>query len=100
MARKKRSADSGYVLFDVVYASGTLTSNRKVPSADLNGLDEQAASRGGLGVHDQLGERSTDRFDLRVTEHPLGRLVERPDVARVVERDDRIEAALHDVAHE
>ncbi len=53
MARKKRSSDSGYVLFDVVYASGTLTSNRKVPSADLNGLDGDEPARTFIEAQDQ-----------------------------------------------
>ena len=53
MARKKRSVDSGYVLFDVVYASGTLTSNRKVPSADLNGLDGDEPARTFIEAQDQ-----------------------------------------------
>src|SRR3546814_8080456 len=36
MARKsKKSLDSTYVLFDVVYQDGTQTSNRKVPSAEI-----------------------------------------------------------------
>jgi hypothetical protein len=41
MARKKDKdrADSGVVLFDVFYEDGTRTSNRKVPAANLGGLD-------------------------------------------------------------
>jgi len=39
MARKKPAVDTGYVLFDVVYQDGRQTSNRKVPAADLGGLD-------------------------------------------------------------
>ena len=39
MARKKPVVDSSYVLFDVIYEDGRLTSNRKVPGAELGGLD-------------------------------------------------------------
>lgn len=39
MARKKDKVDSGVVLFDVFYEDGTRTSNRKVPAAELGGLD-------------------------------------------------------------
>lgn len=39
MARKKSKTQSEFVLFDVLYEDGTRTSNRKVPSAILGGLD-------------------------------------------------------------
>ena len=59
MARKKRLADSGYVLFDVVYADGTRTSNRKVPSADLGGLDGDEPARALIAAQDrQIAEKS------------------------------------------
>ena len=67
MARKKRSADSGYVLFDVVYASGTRTSNRKVPSADLNGLDGDEPARTFIEAQDrEIAEKSgNSRGDIK-----------------------------------
>jgi len=60
MARKKKkSTDSGYVLFDVVYTSGTLTSNRKVPSADLGGLDGDEPARAFIEAQDRdIAEKS------------------------------------------
>ena len=40
MAKKKdRVTTSGFVLFDVFFEDGTRASNRKVPAADLGGLD-------------------------------------------------------------
>ncbi len=42
MARKKDRVDNGVVLFDVFYEDGSRASNRKVPSADLGGLDGDA----------------------------------------------------------
>ena len=68
MARKKkRSTDSGYVLFDVVYASGTLTSNRKVPSADLGGLDGDEPARTFIEAQDrEIAEKSgNSRGDIK-----------------------------------
>jgi hypothetical protein len=42
MARKKDRTDGGVVLFDVLYEDGSRASNRKVPVADLGGLDGDA----------------------------------------------------------
>ncbi len=56
MARKPRkdhSANKGFVLFDVVYEDGTLSSNRKVPSAELNGLDGDAPARAFIEAQDR-----------------------------------------------
>jgi hypothetical protein len=39
VARKKPAVDTSVVLFDVIYEDGRLTSNRKVPGAELGGLD-------------------------------------------------------------
>jgi hypothetical protein len=39
MARRKPKANTGVVLFDVVYEDGSLSSNRKVPGTELGGLD-------------------------------------------------------------
>ena len=39
MARRKERVDTSTVLFDVFYEDGSRASNRKVPSADLGGLD-------------------------------------------------------------
>lgn len=42
MARKKPRQNTGVVLFDVLYEDGSRASNRKVPAADLDGLDGDA----------------------------------------------------------
>ena len=36
---KKKPTDNAFVLFDVVYEDGAKRSNRKIPSADVMGLD-------------------------------------------------------------
>jgi hypothetical protein len=39
MAKMKPKTDKGVVLFDVFYEDGSRASNRKVPAAELGGLD-------------------------------------------------------------
>lgn len=39
MARKKPTSNAGFVTFDVVYEDGSRSSNRRVDSALLGGLD-------------------------------------------------------------
>jgi hypothetical protein len=55
MARnKKRSADNkAFVMFDIVYEDGTLSSNRKVPSSELNELDGDAPARAFIEAQDR-----------------------------------------------
>ena len=45
MTKKKPRIDNGVVLFDVFYEDGSRASNRKVPSADLDGLDGDEPAR-------------------------------------------------------
>lgn len=59
MARKKQAAEKGFVLFDVVYQDGTLSSNRKVPKSELGGLDGDAPARAFIEAQDrQIAEKS------------------------------------------
>lgn len=53
MARKKPTAAIGFVLFDVVYQDGTRTSNRKVPSTELGGLDGDAPAKAIIEAQDR-----------------------------------------------
>lgn len=39
MGRKKPTGKAEFILFNVLYEDGTLTSNRKVPSAAVGGID-------------------------------------------------------------
>jgi hypothetical protein len=45
MARKKPSSGGDFVLFDVIYEDGSRSSNRKVPAAELGGLDGDEPAR-------------------------------------------------------
>jgi hypothetical protein len=59
MARKKQQVPSGFVLFDVIYEDGTQTSNRKVPAAELGGLDDDEPARAIIEMQDRkIGEMS------------------------------------------
>jgi hypothetical protein len=59
MARKKQQIPAGFVLFDVIYEDGTQTSNRKVPAAELGGLDGDMPARTFIEVQDRkIGEMS------------------------------------------
>jgi hypothetical protein len=57
MARKKVGAQ--YVLFDVLYEDGTLTSNRRVPTSALVGLEGDAPAETIIEAQDcKIAERS------------------------------------------
>jgi hypothetical protein len=59
MSRKKPSARAEFVLFNVRYDDGTVTSNRKVPGSMLGGLEGDAAARDFIESQDrEIVERS------------------------------------------
>ncbi len=53
MARRKQPVEKGFVLFDVVYQDGSRTSNRKVPSSEVGGLDGDAPARAFIEAQDR-----------------------------------------------
>jgi hypothetical protein len=58
MARKKTKA-AQFVLFDVLYEDGTLTSNRRVPTSALGGLEGDAPAETIIEAQDcEVAERS------------------------------------------
>jgi hypothetical protein len=59
MARKRSKSQAEFVLFDVHYEDGTRTSNRKVPSAALGGLDGDEPAIAIIEAQDaEIAERS------------------------------------------
>ena len=59
MSRKKPTARAEFVLFDVLYEDGTRTSNRKVPSYELDGLDGDTPARAVIEAQDlKIAEQS------------------------------------------
>lgn len=59
MARKKPSGGGDFVLFDVVYQDGSRSSNRKVPAAEVGGLDGDEPARAIIEAQDRkIAEQS------------------------------------------
>jgi hypothetical protein len=59
MARKKPNPKAAFVLFNVIYEDGSQTSNRKVPSEILGGLDGDEPARTIIEEQDrEISERS------------------------------------------
>lgn len=59
MAKKKPSAKAEFVLFNVLYEDGMVTSNRKVPAALVGGLDGDAPIWDAIEQQDrEIAERS------------------------------------------
>lgn len=53
MGRKKQPVDKGFVLFDIVYEDGSRSSNRKVPSSEVGGLDGDSPARAFIEAQDR-----------------------------------------------
>jgi hypothetical protein len=53
MARKKQATNGEFVLFDVLYDDGSRSSNRRVPSSELGGLDGDAPAKAIIEAQDQ-----------------------------------------------
>jgi hypothetical protein len=49
----KRRAESTFVLFNVTYTDGTHSSNRKVPTLSLGGLDGDTAAETAIAAQDR-----------------------------------------------
>ncbi|MFZ0694999.1 MAG: hypothetical protein WAN51_12795 [Alphaproteobacteria bacterium] len=59
MSRQRQMTDRAYLLFDVVYDDGQRTSNRKVPSTDLQPWDFDGSVRAILEAQDRdISDRS------------------------------------------
>jgi hypothetical protein len=59
MARKKPTGKLEFVLFNVTYEDGSVTSNRKVPASELGGLEGDAPARAIIEAQDrEIAERS------------------------------------------
>ena len=59
MARKKPIGKLEFVLFNVTYDDGTMTSNRKIPATEIGGLEGDEPARAILEAQDrEIEERS------------------------------------------
>ena len=71
MARKKsKPLESAFVLFDVFYEDGSRSSNRRVPSSVLGGLDGDEPARQAIEEQDEIIAEKAGRPRL-----PIKRLV-------------------------
>ena len=73
MGRRKPTARAEFVLFDVFYEDGTVTSNRKVPGSALGGLDEDASARAVIEAQDReiVGRSGHPRRESRQCAGPI-----------------------------
>jgi hypothetical protein len=53
MARKSQPVPDGFILFDVVYVDGTLSSNRRVARAKLDQFDTDASAQAAIEAQDR-----------------------------------------------
>jgi hypothetical protein len=53
MGRKKPPGPDGFILFDIVYEDGTLSSNRRVALAGLDQLDIDASAQAAIEAQDR-----------------------------------------------
>jgi hypothetical protein len=57
----KRRSESTFVLFDVTYVDGTVTSNRKVLASTLGGLDGDEPAKAVIEEQDRTIGRASGR---------------------------------------
>ena len=53
MARKKPRGGSEFVIVDVLYEDGTRSSNRRIPTGELDGFDDDTAIRALIEAQDR-----------------------------------------------
>ncbi|MCG5241488.1 hypothetical protein [Azospirillum doebereinerae] len=51
--KKKQPADNGYVLYDVFYQDGARTSNRKIPTTEIESFDDENSIRAFIEAQDR-----------------------------------------------
>lgn len=67
MARKKsKPLDTAFVLFDVLYEDGSRSSNRRVPTDIVKGLDGDDAVLAVIGEQDQVIAEKSGRPALAI----------------------------------
>jgi hypothetical protein len=61
MSRKKPTAKDTFVMFNVTYEDGTVTSNRRVPQSVLGGFEGDAPAQTIIEEQDRLIEEQSGR---------------------------------------
>lgn len=68
MARKKsKPLDAEFALFDVVYSDGSRSSNRRVPTSLLGGLDGDEPAREAILEQDRIIAEKSGKPALEIT---------------------------------
>jgi len=80
MARKKsKPLDAEFVMFDVFYSDGSRTSNRRVPTAMLGGLDGDDPAREVIMEQDRIIAEKSGKPALEIASLTRsGKAVEKP----------------------
>lgn len=80
MARKKsKPLEAEFVMFDVVYSDGSRTSNRRVPTSMLGGLDGDEPARDVIMQQDQVIAEKSGKPALEIASLARsGKVVEKP----------------------
>lgn len=80
MARKKsKPLEAEFVMFDVFYADGSRTSNRRVPTALLGGLDGDEPARDAIMEQDRIIAEKSGKSMLAIeTIVRSGKVAEKP----------------------
>jgi hypothetical protein len=80
MARKKsKPLEAEFVMFDVVYEDGSRTSNRRVPTSLLGGLDGDEPAREAIMEQDQIIAEKSGKPALAIASlSRSGKVVEKP----------------------
>jgi hypothetical protein len=61
LARKKPTPKESFVMFNVAYEDGTVTSNRRVPESVLDGLEGDAPAQAVIEEQDRMIEEQSGR---------------------------------------
>lgn len=79
MARKKsKPLDAEFVMFDVTYTNGARTSNRRVPTAVLGGLDGDEPAREAIMEQDRIIAERSGKPPLEIATITRSGIVEKP----------------------
>lgn len=79
MARKKsKPLDAEFVMFDVTYTNGARTSNRRVPTALLGGLDGDEPARDAIIEQDRAIAERSGKPPLEIATITRSGVVEKP----------------------
>ena len=79
MARQKsKPLDAEFVMFDVTYVNGQRTSNRRVPTAMLGGLDGDEPAREAIEEQDRVIAEKSGKPPLEIASIMRSGIIDKP----------------------